>query len=360
MVDRTGVYTASKGSATRVDVVGPVGEAYTIDVTETSTHGTLTGVKNSDPIPATAAREAIGSFEVVAGSYNAGVNKITQVEVNGVVITNAAVDWTNSNDFTAALLATSINTKASAPEYNAEANGPVVTIKALVADGDASNNFVVKTTCAGNVCVGKVQFQFQATTGYQIDAVYAGGADILGGAITWAAAGSTTAGMATAVAAAINAHTTAAVAHGYLACATGSILSISKAVTQSSDPLIPTYLVGTTFGPGNGVFEVDTGLGGVNSMTALLVYTNFVATQQQGSAIYGYYYMTLVIRDGTPPYVSVVWPGGFQVESVGSGVYRVFGAGRAPAGGPQTPPSVYCVVTDSAGSTANSNKLASN
>lgn len=350
MVNRSRDYTATNPSGTVAQITGPVGLPFASSVQDDSA-GTLTGVKVSDPTAATAARQAIGSFQISAGSSSAGTNKITQVEVNSVVITNAAVDWTNSNEFTASLLAQSINAKSSTPEYTAEASGNTVTIKALEADGDSANDYVVKVTAAGNVCVGKVQFQIQSVSGFNITAVMINGVDRLvdtgGSGVDIAVTNVATA--AAAVASNINANTTAGIAHGYIANATGAIVTIAKAVTRSDDPNEPIYFVtSAAANSGNGVFELGSGGGSVPTLTALLVYTGFVRTNGN----YGYYYFTLIVQGGVAPYQAPVWNSGyFIVETVSPTQFRTFGTGFADP----VPPPIYCVVTDSSLQTATSN-----
>lgn len=355
MVNRSADYTATNPSASVARVTGPVGLFFDTSAIDDSA-GTLTAAKVSDPTGAYEARQAIGSFQISAGSHSAGVNKITKVEVGPaagplVTITNAAVDWTNSNEFTAALLAASINTKASTPEYTAEANGNTVTIKALQADGDSPNDYVVVTTAAGNVCVGKSQFQIQSVTAFNITALMINGESILaGGAI--AVGNAATA--ATAVVTDINANTTSGTAHGYQACANGAVISISKAVTRSDDANLPIYFVtSATINSGNGVFEVGTGGGSISTLTALLtvvgaqnVYDN------RGTYVIGKrYILSLTITGGIAPYQSPVWHGGV-VTSNGAGLYMTNAVGlTAP------PPHVYCIVTDSSLATTQSNTL---
>lgn len=358
MVDRTSDYTAAKASATNVTVTGPLGEVFAVSVSKDTALGTLVAAKISDPTGPTEAQIAVGSFRVISGSSSAGTNKITQVEVNNVVVTNAAVDWTNSNEFTASLIAASINLKVSAPEYYAEANGSTVTIKSEASVGDAPNNFVVKVTAAGNVCVDKAQFQFIATAGYSIDAVYINGANILTAAIAWATAGSTASGMASAVAADINANTTAGTAHGYLACAKGSILSVSRAVTQSNSANLPIYFVGTTFSPGNGVFEIDTTNTQITAMTAVLIVTGQSSYGVQGGTRVTFY-LSLSVSGGLAPYLSPVWQGATAltpVTSIGGNNYSVTVYG-ATFPNPTLPPHVYAVITDSLGNTVQSNTI---
>jgi hypothetical protein len=281
------------------------------------------------------------------------------VEVNSVVITNGAELWITSNEITASALAASINAKVSTPlDYTAEASGNTVTILGLQADGDASNDYVVKTTCAGNVCVGKVQFQITNTNGatMSVDNVNVNGANLLtAGSIT---GGSNTPTMAAAIAADINKATFAAAgavaaAHGYVACAIGSTIFISKAVTQSSDPKIPVYFVisGTGTGnSGNGIFEVGAGGGSVVGMAVSLIITGTTIIPVGRSSV-KYYDLFLTITGGVAPYQSPVWYGG-TVQSLGSGIYRVQATQYY-----LTVPHVYCVVTDSSLATAQSNTL---
>lgn len=358
MVNRSEDYTATNPSGSVARVTGPLGLFFDTAATDDSA-GTLTAAKVSDPTGATAARQAIGSFTVVAGSYAAGTNKITKVEVGPsggafVEITNAAVDWTNSNEFTAALLAASINTKSSSPEYTAEANGDTVTIKALQADGDAANDYVVRTTAAGNVCVGKSQFQIQYASGtFTLIDCMVNGVDILGAEIVV----TNIATAAGTVATQINANTGT---HGYLANATGAVVSISKAVTRSDDAPLPIYFIatGATTGSGNGIFEVGTGTGAVTGLSALLIYIGFtLQTTISNGSRYGYFNFSLTISGGISPYLTPVWfgNGGQPVEKVSNAQYRM--AGYAPYIGTITPPHVYCVVTDSSLATAQSNTL---
>jgi hypothetical protein len=362
MFNRSEDYTATQlanPNDHKTNATGPLGESFSTSVLDDSA-GTLAGDKVSDPTAATEARQAIGSFQIIAGSYSAGTNKITKVEIGPsggafVEITNAAVDWTNSNEFTAALLAASINTKSSTPEYTAEATGATVTIKALPADGDASNNYVVRVTAAGDVCVGKVQFQIQRALTFNITALMINGVDQLidtsAGDIDVTVDNIATA--AAAIAAAINANTTAGQARGYVANATGSVISIAKAVTRSDDPDLPVYFIhnGTA---GSGVFEVGGGGGSVPTIALLLV---FVGRTLIGSR-YPYtvrWNLTLAISGGIAPYLAPVW--NTTVIAVGGGQYYVEGYIYAGESLTPPPPHVYCTVTDSGGQAATSNTI---
>jgi hypothetical protein len=95
---------------------------------------------------------AIGSFTVTGGTLAAGTNQISSVAVNSVTVTNGAVDWSDSNEATAAAIAKSINDKASTPEYTASTNGATVIIKASTS-GTSPNGFGIVINTAGNVTV---------------------------------------------------------------------------------------------------------------------------------------------------------------------------------------------------------------
>ena len=357
MIDRTTDYTATKPSATTVEITGPLGSAYSIDIAKTTAIGTLTGVVTSDPTNGVAAKRALGSFQVIAGSYSAGVNEIQNIEVGPsggtftTIMTASDVDWTNSNEFTAALLSANINLAASAG-YTAEANGNTVTILAPVADGDATNNYVVKVTCAGNVCIGKVQFQIQSATSFNITALMINGVDQL---IDTAGANSpvTVTNIATAasdIATLINANTIAGQVRGYVANATGAVISISKAVTRSDDVDLPVYFISNAAAnSGNGVFEVNGGGGSVASTVVIIVAGSFVVTNQSGGlagnpSYSGYWPVSLVVTGGLPPYQSPTWYGG-NVEAVSTTQFRIKVSSVSPK--PVTPPHVYCEVVDS-------------
>jgi len=97
---------------------------------------------------------AEGSFLITGGTSNPGTNKLTSYPVNGVDILGAAVDWTTSNDNTAALVAAQINTYVSAPNYTAVAVGNKVTYKAVAGSGTTPNGFVGAGVIGGDVTIG--------------------------------------------------------------------------------------------------------------------------------------------------------------------------------------------------------------
>lgn len=96
---------------------------------------------------------ATAQLTVTGGTNSPGVNKLSNLKVNGVEILNVAVDWATSNSATAAAIAAQINSYSSTPEYTAAAVGPVVTISAAAGTGSGPNGFVVLPTVGGNVTV---------------------------------------------------------------------------------------------------------------------------------------------------------------------------------------------------------------
>lgn len=97
---------------------------------------------------------AIGSFKVTGGTFATGTNKISDIQVNSVSVidTGAPIDWSDSNEATAAAIAAAINSYASTPEYSATTKGATVIIKAETA-GTGPNTFGIVLTLAGNVTV---------------------------------------------------------------------------------------------------------------------------------------------------------------------------------------------------------------
>lgn len=96
---------------------------------------------------------ATAQLTVTGGTSSPGVNKLTNLKVNGVEILNVAVDWATSNSATATAIAAQINSFSSTPEYTAAAVGPIVTISAVAGSGAGPNGFVVAPTVGGNVTV---------------------------------------------------------------------------------------------------------------------------------------------------------------------------------------------------------------
>ncbi len=94
---------------------------------------------------------ATGTVEITGGTLSAGVNKVSQVTVNGVNLLVASVNWSSSNSATANALVVEINNNTATSGYSAIAVGAVVTISAAVGTGATPNGFAVVSTPAGNV-----------------------------------------------------------------------------------------------------------------------------------------------------------------------------------------------------------------
>ncbi len=238
-VNATGVYTAAFSGAD-VLITGPVGSgsAYGVTITETGTI-VLTKTLVSLPIDQVPGQYSVGSFPILAGSFSAGTNKVTSVKVGATQLLSASVDWTTSNDVTAAAIAANINAFSATSGYNAINVANVVTIYANVV-GTAANNSVVEVIAAGNVCVDDLIVNFTGT-GFNLDYINAtnlAGAQasiITGAPLTYTTA-TTLAAFATAVAANINANSAVS---GYVACAVGAAIRISQAKTRSDDKVVP-------------------------------------------------------------------------------------------------------------------------
>lgn len=274
MINRTGHYSATSPGASLVNIEGPKDTLYTLDITETSA-GSLSQTHISDPVTSTAGVAATASLWVTGGSHSAGVNKITSVTINGVTITNAAVDWTTDNTATAALIAASINAKVSSPDYTADSTGARVDITAAVV-GTTANGLEVVANCAGNFCVGDCLFAFSGTKS-TVTSFNVNGVNILtdtsGTPVTVpfgpSTANLTLADWATAIGVIINQNTTAGTAHGYLCFVSGSSLIFSKAVTKSSDADITCYFILDNTTGGNGVVLASNPIAGTGFTVAL-------------------------------------------------------------------------------------------
>jgi hypothetical protein len=98
---------------------------------------------------------ATGTVTITAGTRDAGVNKVTQITVDGVSLMGAAVDWITSHSATATAVAVEINNGTSTHGYSASALGAVVTLQAAPGTGATPNGDVVAVTVAGDVTAGK-------------------------------------------------------------------------------------------------------------------------------------------------------------------------------------------------------------
>lgn len=140
-IDSAGTTVACAG-----DAIAPSGTAMMSD------NGVQLVVLSNGNQYTVGSTNAIGSFTVQGGSNIPGTNQITDVIVNTVTITNAAIDWQASNEAVAGALAANINAFTSTPDYTASTNGATVIVKA-VASGVGPNGFGIVIDVAGDVTV---------------------------------------------------------------------------------------------------------------------------------------------------------------------------------------------------------------
>ena len=200
---------------------------------------------------------------------NAGADEATFADATGsvragtpITITNGAVDWVTNNSVTASDVAASINAATTSPEYTATATDNLVTIQAASSQGDTPNGFEVKVTTAGNVCVGDGVFQFIGT-GMTVDSFNVDGANILSTTFVFPASWLTINALVAAIAADIRSGSST---HGYTACPSGPLLSISRVATSSKDTPLDVFVKLSTVVAGSGVTHIG---GGIASLPAL-------------------------------------------------------------------------------------------
>ncbi len=329
-------------AGTRVTVTGLGGTGYNqasvllTAVTATTISYANTGSTENGGAPGTPVADTGGTVAIHS--------QIVKVEVGPVgalvTITNGSVDWTTSNEVTAAAIAASINTATSSPDYTATASGSGVELRAALSVGDTPNNFEVKVTAAGRVCAGRSQFQVLTTVAFTNAVCHINGVNI-SGTVNWTTSASAT---ATAIAAAINAGTNlGATPHGYVACATGAIITICKAVTSSSDTPVPIYFVTD---PAGGIIEVDTGTGSLGTLEVTIFVTSTVKkTILQVSGYWAWvHYITVLVRNGLSPQ-EPVWQGATVNRIDASHFYVYNGTSYLQP----SPPRIRCSVTDASG-----------
>jgi hypothetical protein len=167
-----------------------------------------------------AAASAKGSFEIVGGSSGVG-NQIVSIKINGVEILSGAISFDTSTTVTASLVAASINSFTSSPDYTAVASGQTVTVTAVTL-GSAINGKTIVVTANGNIVIGNVQpmsggvdASASSLTTLKVD-----GVSIIGSTVSWATSNSNTAAL---IAAAVNAYTSSP---DYTATAVGDVVNI--------------------------------------------------------------------------------------------------------------------------------------
>lgn len=178
---------------------------------------------------ADAAVSATGSFAVTGGTLGVG-NEITNVKVNGITVTSAAVAHTGDDATTAEAIATDINSHASVPDYSAYSIGATVYIVANDA-GAASNGYIVAATVGGDATVGSQTAMAGGSNSATsvVSAVRVNGVDVLLSPVEWQTSHSAT---AAAVAEAINASLTDP---EYTAVADGATVVILADESEGAD-----------------------------------------------------------------------------------------------------------------------------
>ncbi|MES3016207.1 MAG: hypothetical protein V4721_00450 [Bacteroidota bacterium] len=149
-IDSDSAYIATVSSSVITVTAAVAGVPFTIAGT-VSGSGTIPYVTTVPSVPAISEQLAVGSFNITGGTSNPGTNMMASVTVNGVTITSAAVDWTGSNENTAALIAANITAYTSVPNYTATSIGTQVVISAVANSGSSPNGYAVVAVEAGNV-----------------------------------------------------------------------------------------------------------------------------------------------------------------------------------------------------------------
>lgn len=225
-----------------VIVTGPPGVEYEATEVHESDHGDINIVKTVNPVAPIVALVATAQFRITNGSVNAGVNKIDSVQIGPVggpyvTLTGGAVDYTVDNTNTAALVAASINTNASVPDYTADYIDNVVSIFAVEDASPQPNGYEVRVTVSGNVCIARCVFSIVGTA-FALTALNANGTNILSAAYLagtdndFPGTYTTITTFVAGVAADINANTGT---HGYVAFPQGEFLFVSRKVNSSTD-----------------------------------------------------------------------------------------------------------------------------
>lgn len=358
-------YTSVNSSSGVIDISGPVGQEYTLDITKVSTSGTLVSIVHQDPTAQVVEVLAVGEFQITGGSHNAGVNKISSVKVNGVETLNAAVDWVTDNMTTAEAIAVSINTKVSSPEYTATTNGQRVLISAVAGSGSSPNGFSVVVKAAGNVTVGQSGIIFTGTT-FTVDTIRANGVNLLTTAYAFPAApGQLLSAYVASLATDINTGTVGT--HHYIAFVSANILQISKETTSDTDPSEDVSVHYSVAGDG-GNDDTNPPNQQPDALAVVITATDkFIAQKNQG-AIVGLVSdeLTAVASGGTAPYtyqwnvVSVASNSSsrsvtFVAVSPTSSSTSINSTGGVP-NAIQITVVVNCVVTDSNNNTVTSNQ----
>lgn len=343
----------------KVNVFGPENITYTVDITKVTAAGTLTANFVNAGIPGKQATQALGSFQIVAGSEAAG-HQITQVSVGVTTLLTAAVPYNDSPEQTASDVALAIIANSGTSGYTAQASGNLVTIFS-VATGTANNGKAVTVTSAVDVCIGLCVFALVGT-GFSLDYINANGTNILSAVLNFPTpAGEALSAFLIRVRDNINAGTGG---HGYLSACVGNSLYVSKAVTSSTDADISVSVSVSPTGANTGAAIIGTivpMLAGV-STTSLSAY--LLSVSGGGGLVRRVDItpaVTALVSNGVPPYtfhweidvLEGALSGSQAVADTPDAATTFFRIYRTAFPGTSTYPhgmiKVHCIVTDSTG-----------
>lgn len=131
-----------------------VGRVITLTRTAASTGGAVIIKGLAEQVGAVMETPARGSFIVSGGSASPGVNRFSNITVNGVSVLAAPVDWVGSNNATATALAAAIN--SSQINYVANAYDSLVVLQAAAGAGATPNGYVIVVTPGGDAAVSNI------------------------------------------------------------------------------------------------------------------------------------------------------------------------------------------------------------
>jgi hypothetical protein len=305
-------YALSTVTGVNVDAFGPVGTQYTVNTVDTSALGTLTAQIKNQGLASLPGTQAFGQFQIVAGA--AGTNNfISNVKIvgaagqAGINLLNGgtAVNWVTTTADTAIAVANSISQYAPTTGFYAIASMNTVLIYAVTI-GTSTNNLPITVTVNQNVtannfniCIGNCAITFSGSGGSMAcsSITVAGGSNILSSTVTGSVLGT----LVSDIAKNINAH-----AVGYVACATGATLNLSKITTSSADASAVVALTttgGVTTGAGSTGSAVISLSTYNSSVTAVAHYTS---SYFRGILTYSFSYTSGSLQ---PPGVSVILGG---------------------------------------------------
>jgi hypothetical protein len=178
-INRTTDYTATVSTNT-VTISGTNGSGYAASASNVTSAGTLTLTKQNEPVPGIVGTVAVGQMSIVKGSYGASAynqGSVSKVLVNGVDILNATVNWTTSDENTAALIATAINSYTGTSGYTALNSGKLITMSSVALSADLNGTTIGAVTQSA-LCVDDCGFSF-AGTSFIVNKITVGSTNIL-------------------------------------------------------------------------------------------------------------------------------------------------------------------------------------